>query len=236
MILLHGEQLIKSRQRLAGLIDQARADNHQITRLTSKHLTPADLEQALGSSSLFTQPETIIIEELHSLPRSKRKTALIELVGAASSRANKTNIDSPKLILWEKRQLTPTMLKVFSQASIETFKASKLVFRFLEQLRGDRKGSSELLQQLRQALDQDGEMFIFTMLARQIRMLIQVKDGGRPAGPPFVIQKLSSQARTFSLPKLLQLHGQLTKIDYEMKRSKSLLSVGQRLDLILLNM
>jgi DNA polymerase III delta subunit len=74
------------------------------------------------------------------------------------------------------------------------------------------------------------------MLARQIRLLIQAKDGGAIAGPPFMVTKLKQQASGFSLAQLLTLHNQLVEIDYGIKTSTDAMTVRQQLDLLLLRL
>jgi hypothetical protein len=51
-----------------------------------------------------------------------------------------------------------------------------------------------------------------------------------------MMSKLNSQARTFSLEKLLELHQQLYQIDQKQKQSTGLLSLASELDLFLFNM
>jgi len=76
----------------------------------------------------------------------------------------------------------------------------------------------------------------FVMLARQIRLLIKIKDGSIPPGPPFMIAKLKKQAQDFTLEKLLKIHDQLFMIDQAAKTSGSFFTLGQELDLLTVNL
>ena len=82
----------------------------------------------------------------------------------------------------------------------------------------------------------DGAEFVFLMIARQIRLLIQVKENQASKIAPFMLNKLKKQAQEFTLQKLLNLHHQLYLIDQKQKRSTGLLSLESELDLLLFNM
>lgn len=221
MIILHGENIIQSRERLVALLQSARQAGTEIERLGAAKLTPAELETALQKTSLFGTEQLVVIEELHSLPRSAKKNQLLEIVSQA-------NVD---VILWEKRTLTPTMLKLFSQAQIEHFKLSNSLFSWLDAF-SPRTAQSKYWELAHKAQRANGEQMCFIMLVRQIRLLIQVKDGAPPSGAPFMISKLKKQAQDFSLQTLLKFHEQLFLIDQNVKTSGSFLSLGQELDLL----
>jgi DNA polymerase III delta subunit len=225
MTILHGENVIKSREKLVKLMTEAKQAGKEIERLTAKQLTPAALETALQKTSLFGTEQVVIIEELYSLPRSTKKNQLIEI-------ASKANVE---VILWEKRDLTPTMLKKFPKAIVEHYKLTNTLFAWLDAFSPTtpKKKYFTLSQQAQKA---DGEHTCFAMLARQVRLLIQIKDGTTPAGLPFVINKLKNQAQSFSLAQLLKIHSQLYTIDIKAKTSASFLTVGQELDLLGVNL
>lgn len=226
MIIIHGDNLLQSRSKLAELITQAKLANKQIKRLEAKNLELKDLELNLNSPNLFDTTELIILEGLHSLPTSKRKKELIAYL-------DKQN-NSENLLLYEQRLLTTTMLKKFAQAQVFSFKTSNKLFSFLDQLGSSDK--AKLINLLQEVLISDGEFMLFSMLARQIRLLIQSKTGGKIKGAPFMISKLKSQANKFSLEQLLKLHRELFELDLKQKTSKNILALGSELELLLLNM
>jgi DNA polymerase III delta subunit len=225
MIILHGENIVKSRDRLVDLLRVQKAAGKEIVQLMAAKLTPADLESALQKTSLFGTEQLVVIEELHSLPRSKRKDQLIEIVSSA-------NVD---VILWEKRELTKPMLKKFPKANVEFFKLTNHLFAWLDAL-NPKTAKTQQLKLLKQAQTTNGEHMCFVMFIRQIRLLIQIKDGSTPAGPPFMISKLKNQARDFTLEQLMKIHDSLFLIDQAAKTSGSFLSLGQELDLLVLNL
>ncbi len=226
LIILHGENIIDSRNKLVELINDAKNKNKSIERLDAKKINPGILESKLVKQDLFGTEITIIIEELHSLPRSKQKNILVELI--AKSEVN--------VILWEKRKLTATMLKKFPQAKTIEFKLSNSLFNWLDSLSGNKKNKKQQITTLHQALKDEDPYLCLIMLARQTRMLIQVKESGTMAGSPWMVQKIKKQSQLFSLQQLLNIHRQLLNIDLHQKTSTNALNLDQELDLLLLNM
>lgn len=224
--ILHGENISLSRKKLLELIAEEKKKHTQIIRLEGKKLDRAILEESLGSSSLFGNDTCIVIEELHSLPRSKKKTELISLIAATQDTT---------LILWEKRKLTPTMIKQFPGARVFAFKPSETLFSWLDSLdsAGNKNRQLELFAKATQSNDVH---MCFVMLIRQIRLLIATKSGGQVKGAPFLIQKLRSQANRFTLEKLLETHSTLYTFDSQMKSSANSLPLKESLDLLLLKL
>lgn len=241
MLIIHGENTIKSRARLTSVLEAARDAQIDIKRLMGKELTLALLEEAFAASSLFGTENVIVIEELHSLPKSAKKDQLIQAVSLqvnqllADGTGVITGTTIPKVLIWEKRQLTATMLKKFGSAKSEEFKSSSVLFKWLDGF-GVSKDKSTQLQELHQIYDQDGAEFLFAMLGRQVRMLLSAKDDGQLTGAPFMISKLKKQASAFSLDKLLQIHHQLLEIDTTQKTSSTRMTLQQQLDLLVLSL
>lgn len=227
MLLFHGEHTIKSREALLHAIAEARAAGHAIVKVESKSLTVPLLEGFLGSAELFSDQQTVVIEELHSLPVGQRRTALIAMVKAAASAGQ------PELILWEKRKLTATQLKQFPQAKILEFKLSSTLFGWLDSLSGASATKVAQLKKLNQVLAEEDAMFCFTMLIRQIRMLLQLKTGGTVAGAPFMVTKLRQQAQSFTQEQLLAIHNQLLTLDWQLKTSRNIRELEAELGLLI---
>jgi DNA polymerase III delta subunit len=234
MLILHGENTVQSRNRLFQLSSHAKEKNVQILHLDAKTLDIPTLEDALGSTSLFGEEKVIIIEELHSLPKSKRKDELIQFLSDFAQ----TESLSPEVILWEKRDVTATMLKKFSGAKNEQFKVTNTLFRWLDSLIGIKSQANvkQMLSLLRDTINQDGAEMCFAMFPRQIRMLIQAKENNFGAMAPFMIGKLKKQASTFTLDQLLKIHHTLLIIDIGHKTSSSQLNLTQELELLMVEM
>ncbi|NCN03854.1 MAG: hypothetical protein GW942_02150 [Candidatus Pacebacteria bacterium] len=225
MVIIHGENTALSRKKLQELIEKAKHSGLALDRLEAKKLTPAILQENLGSNSLFGDDKVIIIEELHSLPTSQRKKELIEILAKSAG----TNI-----ILYEKKKITATMIKKLGQVEVFEFKISNSLWELLDKLGSNDKKNTLLT--MRKAISQNDEFFVYTMIIRQIRMLITAKDKGVIKGAPFMVSKLKSQANKFSLEQLLRIHHQLHLLDIKQKNSQLYLNLSQELDLLLFKM
>lgn len=230
MIILHGEQTIQSREKLLQLITTAKTAERRLERLETTGVTLAKLEEAVGATDLFGQPKTIIIEGLHSLQRSKKKDELLSLVASIPESSEL------EIILWENRSLTKTMLKQFPTAAVFEFKISSAVFSWLDSLSPQPATKTKQLTLLHKATASEDAFMCFAMLTRQVRLLIQARDGGVLKGAPFMIVKLKKQAQAFSLDQLLSLHTKLLEIDLRQKTSTGWLNLTQELDLLLLQL
>lgn len=217
--IIHGENQVASRKKLIELSDEAKKQGRMIVTLEADKIDRAKLESALLSNSLFGEEKLLIIECLHSLPKSKKKDELIDLISYAS-------ID---IILWEKKLLTKTNFKKFPNNSQNyEFKITVKLWSFLDQLN---------LKSFQECIVGGEEVeFVFLMIARQIRLLIQVKENQTSGIAPFTLSKLKQQVKKFDLTKLLQIHQQLYQIDQKQKQSANLLSLPAELDLLLFNM
>jgi DNA polymerase III delta subunit len=238
-VLIHGDNTFKSREKLGTVIDQIKAQSIEITRLDAPSLSLNDLENALLSNTLFGHPETILIEELHSLPTSSRKKELLTYCSEYLLKQSTDPESYPKqLILWEKRLLTKTMLKPFMSVGVEIFeyKISSLLFKWLESLTPEKSRKTSLLVSLQKVLSQENEFVIFSMLSRQIRLLLEIKSGSVPKVEPFLVSRLKKQAGLFTEQQLLVIHKKLVQIDTHVKTSGSHLSLAQQLDLLVLKM
>lgn len=225
--IIHGENLVASRKKLVELLAEAKTKGIEIVTLDAKNLDRAKLESALLSEDLFGKEKLLVIEALHSLPKSKKKDEFIELISSASI----------EIILWEKKLLTKTNLKKFdTNTVVYEFKVTQKLWSFLDQLSPNPKKKKTLLQTFRETIQSDELEFVFLMLIRQIRLLIQVKENQTLKMAPFMVSKMKKQAQEFSLDQLKKLHQQLYQIDYKQKTSTGLLSLDGELDLFLINM
>jgi DNA polymerase III delta subunit len=231
ILILHGDHQANSRLRLGELIKAAKDQGRELRRLPASGLTVPSLEQVLGENTLFGSPQTIIIEELHSLPTSANKKALLELLAEPPLDPEMT-----ELILWEKRALTKTMIGKFPGAQATEFKVSKSIFSWLDAVSGQKHTQKRQLELFHQALSQEDEWYCFIMLARQVRLLIQAQEGQIKGVAPFMVSKLKKQAATFSSEQLLRFHHRLLELDQKHKTSASGLTLTQDLDLLLLQL
>jgi DNA polymerase-3 subunit delta len=93
---------------------------------------------------------------------------------------------------------------------------------------GQRSGQLAL-RHLRRLFADEDPGYAFSMIARQIRLLIQIREtldmGMDPSQVlnlhPYVIEKITAQARNFSLEDLVRIHHKLLSIDLASKRSQA---------------
>lgn len=228
LTIIHGENLIKSREKLFQLKQRAQNAHQQLTTILAKNLNWQNLENALYANDLFGQEHCLIIEELHSLAHSKQRSNFIRLIQAASQ-----NLE---LILWEKKTLSSSHLKNFQQAQVFAYPMGKALWNFLDNLNPLVKTKKQQLLSLKQAIEQDSAEFCFIMLSKRVSELIALKMGADISLHPFVKNKLIKQHQAFSLKKLLAFHQELYQLDKKIKHSQNLLSLASELDLLLINL
>lgn len=224
---LHGDSFVASRNHLNQLVSEHKLkENSETIKLQAKQLNLETLTQALESQSLFGNQKLVVIENLLTLPRSKQKDQMIDLV---------LNNQAENLLLWEKKAITSAVKKKLVKARVQEFKAPKVIYSFLDSLKPSTPKIS--LNFFHQAIAKDAVELIFYLLSRRIAQLIQALDD--PAslkGAPWQLGKLKSQAKAFSLEQLLKLHQNLLNLDYQIKSGQTPLSLTTHLDLLLANL
>lgn len=232
MQIIHGENIVQSRNYLNKMVEQSRQKGIQIVHLEAKPLTIPLLEDHTASQSLFGESRLIVIEELHSLPKSARKDELIQFL------ANLPPSAELEIILWEKRSLTPTMIKKLKVSNAQEFKITSALFSWLDSLSGNRHAQTQqnMLKSLAKAIDSDGDFMCHSMLVRQVRLLLQAQQGSFASMAPFMAAKLNKQAQQFSEQQLLTIHHQLLVLDIHQKTSSSKLSLREELELLTVEM
>lgn len=219
---LHGENIVKSRLALMEIINQSRENGLEVETLNGQQLTFDQLRPALSSGSLFGTGKLVVVENLFSSPKSKRKENLIDFL-------KKAKLDQ-ELVLWEGKEIKG---KLPANFSVLPFKLPAIIFNFLDSLKpGNQRESLRLLEEVK--IKEDEEM-IFYLLLRQVRFLLLAKDlgeNGLNELQSWQKRKFLSQAESFSLEQLKRINQELLKIDYQQKTSQSPLSLASSLDLL----
>lgn len=228
MIILHGENIVASRQALHDKIDSLKEKEvDEIVSLDGIKLTLTEVKQALESTSLLGKARLVVIENLLSSPKNKQKEEIVNYLEKIDKKIS--------LILWEKKELSRSSLKkLASRGTVELFKIAPIIFRFLDSISLQNKKNTLTL--LHQCLKADSPEMVFYMLCRQARYLILAKDLGLKglAGLASWQQtKFLRQAEKFSLEQLLGLHKKLLRIDYEQKTGRASLPLSSQLDLLI---
>lgn len=217
MILIHGDNHVASRAELLSQIEKL-SGSHSIVRIDAKQLTRAMLEETLGAQSLFGSTSAVVIEGLHSLPHSHKRTEFIRLL---------TDSGFEPLIVWEQKKLTKKQISTLTPTSEKVFPVSKALFTWLSQL-GVPAPKEKQRNMLFTALEQEDEYLCFIMIARQIRILLNAKTGGPVQG---FRSKIMSQAKYWSVPQLIALHTRLLEHDVAYKSGQSKINWKVILDL-----
>lgn len=222
LYLFHGDDQAASRQNLSLLLKSLQAKGLELHHLDGARLTPPELELALGTTNLFT-PEALVIENLFSRVKSRDQTSCLQLLSAYSGEKH--------LVLWDKKELTKTQLKVFPRAAVKLSKTPVIIWQFLDSLSpASRARSLDLLHRTAKEAD---EGFIFIMLARRVSDLIIAKSGDTSKLSPWSRSRLLTQAQAWEESALLSLHRHLTEFDHKLKTGSTKLSYLTALDLIL---
>lgn len=225
--LLHGDNLVASRQALHEQMAQAKQAGKEVVRLEGAKVEVEDFIQALDSGTLFGGERLVAVENLFSRPKSNAQERLL---GVLEGYAGEN-----ELILWEPKEVGQRLLKHLPQgAQVKLFKIPVLVFKFLDQLGPYRK--KEALVTLTELFKQESAELIFYMVARQFRLLLQVADGQKVAGPPWLTGKLKRQAEGFQKSSLLTNYEQLFTIDESIKTGQTVMPLDWHLSLFLLNL
>lgn len=226
MIIIHGDNTISSRNKLIEILKKANENNTLVERFNASQLDVPSLESKLQKTDLFGHSRMLVIEELHSQNRSKKLNTMIKMLANSSM----------NLCLWEKRQLTPSMLKKFKADQVFEFKLANSLFTWLDSLSPQESTKAKQIKLFQQAVKENDEYMCFIMLARQTRLLIQAASGGQIKGPFFVINKVNQQAKKFTLKRLLWLHNQLHELDKKVKISDNQIGLSQAVELTLLKL
>lgn len=219
MLIIHGEDKASSYKRLIALADSYKDKQIEVISYDPQDLDITTLRQEL-SSGLFGVSKCFIIKNLLSSTKSKSKDKIIDLL--------KTDIGQD-IILYENKSLSATLLKPFSKAVVESFEISPIIFKFLDCLRP--RNIRQILLGWKKLLEAGNEPeYIFAMVVRQIRLLIQAKSGPSYLKmAPYPKKLITAQAELFSLDHLISLHNSLYEIDKRIKTGSSPLGLEQLL-------
>lgn len=218
--LIHGDDTLASYQRLSERISQCRHQGLAVITRDASELNTATLRQEAGATDLFGARSCLVIKGLLSGPKSKQKETVIAAL---------QELDHSELLLYEPKKLTDSLLKQLPQAKVETLNVNPVIFKFLDSLRPGNIGP--ILRGWTQLLGLGHQPdYVFAMITRQIRLLIQAK-----SGPSYLTlsaypkRLITAQAGYFTLAHLLNLHGHLYQADKRLKTGLSPLPLEQLL-------
>lgn len=198
LTVLHGDDIVGSRQRLEGFIDSAKKQGWSVQRIgEDRKLT---FSEFLTSQSLFGETRLFILEDYMLLTKDEAKS-----LGGA--------ITSGKLVIYSSKILPRSFLNLLPQdAKVEEFKLPRAIFAFLDALRP--KNAKQALELLHFLIIKQPSELIMAMIGRHLRDLYIVKIKPESLSyPSWRISKLQKQAQSFSTGSLSELIASLAEID-----------------------
>jgi len=218
MLIIHGDDTVSSYRRLSEIINTLKNSHDDFIIKDASDLNVTDLRQATQPTNLFGHKQNLIIKNLLGGNKGKQKVAITDVLSQENS---------AEIIVFETKKISDSVLKVFPKAKIESFNINVVIFKFLDMIRpGNNKnliaGWNRLL-----VLNHEPE-YIYTMIVRQFRLLIQAKSGPSYLKlSPYPKRLILAQANYFELLHLLELHHSLYEIDKKVKTGSSTLPLDQ---------
>jgi len=207
LTIIHGENVVASRNYLLSQIDQLKKEGQEALFLDEKNFTPENLVAAL-EKDLFGQQKIVVFESFSRLKPNQKKEA------AEIIKQHAEGI----LFLWEAKTLPASFFKPFPKSQARLFKPSPILFQFLDALSPKNKQKAIFL--LGQVLKKEETGLVFYFLTRRISDLILIKENHEEkvsARQAWQKEKLKKQAQDFSQEKLTDFLCQLIWLDYQQK-------------------
>ncbi len=227
MHIIHGDNTILSYKKLILLQEEYLRVGRTIISLDPSSLTLTQLRQELSPQDLFGNSNLIVISNLLSSAKSAKKEKILDFLESQNS-------DS--LILYEGKAINLNSLRRFKGAKVETFKLETYIFKFLDLLKPG--NTRNIISGYTKLVAEGSEPeYIFAMILRQVRLLIQTKTkyGGIKISP-YAKKYLDQQASLFSLDKLLELHSKLYQIELGVKSGSNPINFESLLENFLQNL
>lgn len=229
IILLHGDNTEATRNELNRIISTQKGK--EIRKLDGKSATDSDIVQAFQAQSMFGGDFVVVIENLFS-KLGARKTKRLESIISIITHTGTDN----DVIIWEEKELGKTILaQLGAQVQNRLFKTSPQLFKFIDSF-GVLK-TKQLILLYTQSIQTDAPELIYAMLLKRLRSLIMVKDSVIPPGmQPWQMNRLTSQAKYFTMEKLLMIYKKLLDSEYLIKSGRSPMTLSQHIELVISEM
>ena len=218
LTLIHGDNIVLSRNELTRIKNTA--VGKEIRDINGKNISESDLRQSVESLSLFGNTVLIVIENLFSpLGRKEKQVALVsEIISTASNMVD--------IVIWEPKEVGKTVLNGVKKAKVQLYKISSTLFDFLDSLAPHQH--AHILALFEKTLDGSPVELILFMLGSRVRHLIQVKDNVMPDKmSPWQSMRLTNQAKSFTMDKLLAMHNTLIELEYLFKTGSTPFTLTQ---------
>lgn len=206
IIVLHGEDTVKSYERLKRFTEAARERSWEVANLDESETA---FEENLSSPSLFGAERFFILRDIKRLAKKELtwlKKRYKELPG--------------NLIIYSESELNQTFLKSLPESKIEEFKLPKILWSFLESLHPG--GGMASVRSFHKVIETESPEFVFSLIAKQFKNLYWIStDPGSVSLAPWQILRLKNQSGHFTAEKLKELIGILSDIDIKVKTGRA---------------
>ncbi len=207
--LIHGDDIVSSRNYFYS--EKAKLKNPIVFDNNNFNLT--DFLQSLSGKSLFAEGKNIFLDGIFS-----SKKISTDQLDNIFFEINKPHSPTDFLI-WEGSELGKTVLNQFPKATVKFFKLPQSVFSFLD---GIKPNNPQNISLFHNALKNSDESFLFSMIIRQFRLLIDV--GGNNGSideskrlQTWQRQKLQRQSKMFGNEQLKRIYNKLYETDLNIK-------------------
>jgi DNA polymerase III delta subunit len=210
IIVLHGDDIVKSRVRLEKFIDTAKNRGWELVKIGGEKKS---LAETLSSQSLFEKERLFIIEDISTLG----KTDLTWL--AKKGKTLKAN-----LVIYHAGVLSQTFLKALpTPDKLEEYKLPRIIFDFLNAFYPG--NSKRALKLFHEVMATEPAEFVFALLGRHLHDLYLAKISPSSLSyPAWRVGRLTSQSAKFTQESLEDVISHLARIDIEAKTGGPLLS------------
>jgi len=216
--IIHGDNITASRNELTRAKEAAKGK--EIRDVNGKDISESELRQAVESLSLFGNTILIVLENVFS--GLGRKEKQIKLFADILSQAGET-VD---IVIWESKEMGKTVLSSLPTSTVRLFKTPAIIFEFLDACKTN--NTETLLGVLEKTAETVPMELILYMLQMRLRQLIQIKDAITPEKmSPWQTMRLTNQAKSFTMNKLLAMHQQLIDMEYALKTGSTPLTLRQ---------
>lgn len=219
IIILHGDYIKKSQERLDYFQDSAKKRGWEIKKVDAN--ANLSVSEQLSAGLLFQDETLFVLGDVKKL--TPEDFVWIKKIGK--------NLPLT-MVVYHPDFLSKKVLSSFPKdVKIEEFKLPRIIFTFLD---GLSPGScKKLLTLFHELLKNEPVEFVFALLARQVRDLywVRVEPKSLPY-PSWRVNKLKVQSEKFKVETLKNMLSELAEIDIKVKTSKS--DLVSSLDLLML--
>ena|SRR5436190_1475990 len=218
VIIVHGDDITKSYQRLMLFFDEAKKRNWEI-----KSIDEADtsISEVISSVSLFSEERFFIVKDIKLV-----KPKDIEFIN------KKMDNLQGNLVIYANKSLPVTFIKSFKKIhKEEVYNLSKILFKFVDTLvPGNTTNAIKVFQELKKS---EPAELVFSIVAKHFRDLFWVKaDEASLNYPSWRLSKIKSIANKFEENKLKEIINNLSEMDVKSKTGEA--DLTEELDLLIL--